>query len=357
MANPYDNDKRLLELLERWQSGDFTSADEQEMQLLTGSDDFRRESVEGFMAMPEVDHAKHLASLQRRLKERTGTAKRVLMPQLLMAVAAVILLVVAVVWLIPSTENAAKQEALATESAPPVPSSSADSSDGLSAAEPDLTDAPSSADNSGGLSAAEPDLAVAPARGREAIVARDVEGAFLSQTAEPGRRYPTMADLDSLVALPVTAAPEPAVGMADKESREAEMAKVEEALDDVDLRYGNMIPPKKDVEAKKAKSQPKAESAKPKPSGTAEAQPSGGWDAFNEYLRQNARLPEQARQNNVSGIVRIRFLVDKNGQPKDFFILKPLGFGCDEAARRLIEQYRWSPGQNDTLAVDIPFVR
>jgi TonB family protein len=68
-------------------------------------------------------------------------------------------------------------------------------------------------------------------------------------------------------------------------------------------------------------------------------------------------LPEEARQNNVSGNVRIRFLVDKNGQPKDFLILKSLGFGCDEAARRIIEQYNWIYGQNNTLTVDIPFVR
>ncbi len=340
MTNPYDNDKRLLELLERWQSGDFTSADEQEIQSLTGSDEFRRESAEGFMAMPDVDHAKHLTSLQKRLKERTGTAKRVLMPQLLTAVAAVVLLVVAVVWLIPSTENAAKQESLATESAPPVPPFSADSSDGPSAAEPDL--------------------AAAPAREREAIVAKDIEGTILSQTAEPGRTYPTFAISDTQVSFPVTAAPEPAAGevaVAEMEQKNAEMAKVEEALDDVDLRYGNMIPPKKDVEAKKAKSQPKAESTKRKPSGSEGAQPSGGWDAFNEYLRQNARLPEEARQNNVSGNVRIRFLVDKNGQPKDFLILKSLGFGCDEAARRIIEQYNWIYGQNNTLTVDIPFVR
>ena len=213
MTNPYDNDKRLLELLERWQSGDFTSADEQEIQSLTGSDEFRRESAEGFMAMPDVDHAKHLTSLQKRLKERTGTAKRVLMPQLLTAVAAVVLLVVAVVWLIPSTENAAKQESLATESAPPVPPFSADSSDGPSAAEPDL--------------------AAAPAREREAIVAKDIEGTILSQTAEPGRTYPTFAISDTQVSFPVTAAPEPAAGevaVAEMEQKNAEMAKVEEAL-------------------------------------------------------------------------------------------------------------------------------
>ena len=71
-SNPYNKDKRLLELLEQWQTGQFTRADEQELQTLTDSDEFRREAVEGFWALPEADHATHLASIRERLRRRTG---------------------------------------------------------------------------------------------------------------------------------------------------------------------------------------------------------------------------------------------------------------------------------------------
>ncbi|MBL7807867.1 MAG: hypothetical protein JNN28_08645, partial [Saprospiraceae bacterium] len=89
MANPYNNDKRLLELLERWQSGDFTRADEQELQSLTDSDEFRRETAEGYMSVPEANHAQHLASLRQRLQAGSGTARKLYLPQMLAAAAAI----------------------------------------------------------------------------------------------------------------------------------------------------------------------------------------------------------------------------------------------------------------------------
>ena len=109
-ANPYNNDKRLIELLERWQSGDFSRADEQELLSLTDSDDFRRETVEGFLSLPEVDHAAHLEAIRTKLRQQNGGKKRVfLMP--ILAAAAVLLLILATVWLIPSTEKLVDKQA------------------------------------------------------------------------------------------------------------------------------------------------------------------------------------------------------------------------------------------------------
>ena len=123
MSNPYNKDKRLLELLERWQSGDFSRADEQELQTLANSDEFRRETVEGFWSLPEADHASHLASIRMRLRKKTGGgALNLSFSKVLTAVAAVAVVVLGVVWLLPNEQKSAPtaQEA-AKEPAPSSP--------------------------------------------------------------------------------------------------------------------------------------------------------------------------------------------------------------------------------------------
>lgn len=362
MANPYDNDKRLLELLERWQSGDFTRADEQELQALTDSDAFRRETAEGYMSVPEADHAQHLASLRQRLQARSGTARKLYFPQMLAAAAAVGIIILGVVWLMPSTEKAAVSGEI---------SQSAEMTDTtmVGSDSPDLAAAPSrsaaaehSRDMAGafpGQTADSPDLVAAPSGSVPAERSRDMSGVNMSQTALPGSSYPTMAREDSSNKPSSYGASAPAlpnagdVAASEKVSavQTDDEAKAEEVLDEVDMKYGNALPKKAPA---KAKEQPESKKKVSKPS---QAQPSGGWDAFNDYLRRNARLPEQARQNNVSGIVRVKFTLDQNNKPGAFIVLKSLGFGCDEAARQLIEAYTWQSGSNNEVTVDVPFVR
>jgi outer membrane biosynthesis protein TonB len=79
--------------------------------------------------------------------------------------------------------------------------------------------------------------------------------------------------------------------------------------------------------------------------------------ALQDYLRRNARLPEAARQNNVSGFVRVSFRLNKNREPKNFKILHSLEYGCDEEAMRLLKAYDWRNFMQDTLTVEVPFVR
>lgn len=327
MTNPYHNDKRLLELLERWQSGDFTRADEQELQSLTASDEFRRKSAEGFMSAPEDDHAGRLASLRSRLHSRTGTARRVIMPQLLAAVAAATILVLAVVWLMPMQEKqSASEESVA---APAVqmprnePLQDDASQDYATAPAPDSK--PSS----------EPDRSVA-------------NGAKMLESESAGSSAMSAADATEEVAIQgAQPMPEPAAAAPASEdaAKNADVAAQYSAPEEVQMPAPERAMAKK----KETRSMPAA--------AAAQAQPVGGWSAFNEYLRKNARLPEQARQNNVSGVVRIRFVLDANGKPSAFKVIKSLGFGCEAAAMRLIEQYSWQPGQNNELTVDVPFVR
>jgi hypothetical protein len=118
---------------------------------------------------------------------------------------------------------------------------------------------------------------------------------------------------------------------------------------------GNAAAPAMD---KKVRSAPaKAKEALQKETSSRESQPVGGWSGFQEYLRRNARLPETARQNNISGSVRLKFRLDEQNQPRDFQTLKPLGYGCEAEAIKLIQAFNWQRGLNPEVIVDIPFVR
>ena len=88
-----------------------------------------------------------------------------------------------------------------------------------------------------------------------------------------------------------------------------------------------------------------------------QSEPVDGWEAFREYLRQNARLTPEARNRNVSGTVQLQFNVNANGEPTGFVVLRSLGFGCDQEAIRLVQNWEWVRGQNPIATVDVPFVR
>lgn len=340
-TNPNRDDERLLELLERWHSGDFSRADEQEMQALANSDEFRRDAVEGFLSSPEVEHQAHLASLQKRLRLRADKARRVSLPKIFMAAAATLLLALAVVWLLPTAKESApiaqkeiQKSAENTAAAPSAPEEK-------SSEEParDFAVARPTQPLSGGGSKPMPSVS-RPAEGPEVS---SVELASEKPPPPPSRYEPSSDKA-------VVAQPE-AVGGA--------YGKVIDAQDDVDFAPGYAAPVKKDSEEESAAARAK-QSAKAKKKSAEQpsaSQPAGGWEKFQDYLRRNARLPEAARQQNVSGFVRLRFQLGDDSQPKDFKILQSLGYGCDEEAIRLVKAYSWQRGVEKELDVEVPFVR
>lgn len=66
--------------------------------------------------------------------------------------------------------------------------------------------------------------------------------------------------------------------------------------------------------------------------------PKGGFRKFKRYLKKNKRYPEAAEQNNIHGEVEVAFVINNDGRPEDFTILKSLGYGCDQEAIRLIRE-------------------
>ena len=66
----------------------------------------------------------------------------------------------------------------------------------------------------------------------------------------------------------------------------------------------------------------------------------------------NRAYPEEAKNTQVEGVVRIVFVIDEQGSIQNAEIYEGLGAGCDEEALRLIrEMPTWNPGKIDGKAV------
>lgn len=67
-----------------------------------------------------------------------------------------------------------------------------------------------------------------------------------------------------------------------------------------------------------------------------DAMPFIGKTAYDEYLINMLNYPEAAIDADVKGKVIVGFTVDEMGEIKDVRIVKGLGYGCDEEAKRLV---------------------
>src|SRR5206468_3148342 len=72
----------------------------------------------------------------------------------------------------------------------------------------------------------------------------------------------------------------------------------------------------------------------------------GGEEKLFEYLQKNIKYPAIARENGITGVVYVNFVVDKDGKVKNSKVLRGIGGGCDEEALRFINAMpQWSPGR------------
>jgi hypothetical protein len=72
--------------------------------------------------------------------------------------------------------------------------------------------------------------------------------------------------------------------------------------------------------------------------GIPEAEPRDGWAAYNSYLLNNLRMPQDASVQKLHGTVDVSFLVAPNGRLSDFRIEKSLSMSCDREAIRLLRE-------------------
>jgi protein TonB len=75
---------------------------------------------------------------------------------------------------------------------------------------------------------------------------------------------------------------------------------------------------------------------------------------LNQYLAQEMRYPDIAKENGIEGTVVIRFIVNEKGEISDPVIVKDIGGGCGEEALRVVRAMpAWLPGANRGIPVKV----
>jgi protein TonB len=75
-----------------------------------------------------------------------------------------------------------------------------------------------------------------------------------------------------------------------------------------------------------------------------------------EFLSQNIKYPEEAKELGIQGKVFVTFVVEKDGTIADVKILRGIGGGCDEEAVRVVKSMpKWNPGKQRGEAVRVQF--
>jgi protein TonB len=82
----------------------------------------------------------------------------------------------------------------------------------------------------------------------------------------------------------------------------------------------------------------------------------GGEAGLFEYLSDNLKYPEMAKEAGITGRVYVTFVVEKDGSITGVRVLRGIGGGCDEEAVRVVMNMpRWKPGYQRTIPVRVQF--
>ncbi len=69
------------------------------------------------------------------------------------------------------------------------------------------------------------------------------------------------------------------------------------------------------------------------------------------FVAANLVYPDAAIKQNLSGIVKVAFIVEPHGRISNTQITNSLGAGCNEEALRIVRLIKWMPGTYHRLAV------
>lgn len=82
----------------------------------------------------------------------------------------------------------------------------------------------------------------------------------------------------------------------------------------------------------------------------------GGEEKLYEYLGQNIKYPQMAKEAGVKGKVYVQFVVEKDGSITDVTVARGIGSGCDKEAVRVVKKMpRWSPGEQRGKKVRVKY--
>ena len=80
----------------------------------------------------------------------------------------------------------------------------------------------------------------------------------------------------------------------------------------------------------------------------------GGNDSLQKYITSNLKYPKTAIENEESGVIYIKFIVEKDGKITNASIVKSLSPKLDAEALRLVKKMpEWKPGSIDSEPVRV----
>ncbi|WP_230470617.1 M56 family metallopeptidase [Flavobacterium cheongpyeongense] len=80
----------------------------------------------------------------------------------------------------------------------------------------------------------------------------------------------------------------------------------------------------------------------------------GGMNEFYKMVGMNFKTPAEADKNKAEGMMKITFMVEKDGSLTDFKVVKDLGYGlADEAIRVIKLSPKWIPGSENGKPVRV----
>ena len=82
----------------------------------------------------------------------------------------------------------------------------------------------------------------------------------------------------------------------------------------------------------------------------------GGEDSLYNFIYSNLRYPQVAKDNSIEGRVFLRFVVEKDGSITNVRILRDIGGGCGQEAKRVVKMMpKWIPGKQNGKPVRVQF--
>ena len=77
--------------------------------------------------------------------------------------------------------------------------------------------------------------------------------------------------------------------------------------------------------------------------------------SLEQFLKDNIKYPEEARNAGIQGTVYINFLVKEDGSIDNLNILRGIGSGCDEEALRVVKMMSFKPGKQGGEIVPVEY--
>ncbi len=82
----------------------------------------------------------------------------------------------------------------------------------------------------------------------------------------------------------------------------------------------------------------------------------GGVKKLMKYIENNLIYPEVAYKKNIQGVVKVSFVVEKDGSVSNPTIISGIGYGCDEEAVRVIASLpKFIPGKQNGNPVRVQY--